>query len=83
MGNKIQRSETIEMDYSWFKDIPEHFKTQEMCDRVVEIGLTWVFDFVPEQFRTRALCVKAVERNIRYFDTIQDKFKTQEMCERD
>ena len=68
------------MDYSWFKDMPDDFKTQEMCDRVVEIGATWVFDFVPEEFRTRAVCVKAVERNIWFFNTIPDEFKTREMC---
>ena len=70
------------MDYSWFKDMPDAFKTQEMCNRVVEIGATWVFDFVPEEFRTRAVCVKAVERNIWFFNTIPDEFKTREMCER-
>ena len=80
MGIKIQRSET--MDYSWFKDMPEDFKTQKMCNRVVEIGSTWFFDFVPEQFRTRVLCVKVEERNIHHFDTIKDEFKTREMCER-
>ena len=48
-------------------DTPEDFKTQEMCDRVVDIGPTWAFDFVPEQYKTQVLCVKTAERNIHNF----------------
>ena len=41
------------MEDPWmFGFFPNKFKTQEMCDRLVEIGPDWVFKYVPDQFKT-------------------------------
>ena len=36
----------------WIREIPEHHKTQEMCDEAVEIELCSLA-FVPDRFKTR------------------------------
>ena len=42
--------------------VPECFKTQEMCDKAVDIHLS-VIQFVPEYFKTKVVCNKAFPKD--------------------
>ena len=61
------------------KDVPDHFKNQEMYDKVVP-GYPCLLEFVPDRFKTQEMCIKAVEVDPWQLKDIPDDFKTQEMC---
>ena len=42
------------------KYIPNHFKTQEMCEKVVE-NEPYSLKFVPDHFKTEKLCDQAIK----------------------
>ena len=42
--------------------VPECFKTQEMCDKAVDIHPS-VIQFVPEYFKTKVVCNKAFPKD--------------------
>ena len=39
--------------------VPNHFKTQEMCNDPMDIGPHYLA-FVPDSFKTQEMCTKAV-----------------------
>ena len=72
-----------EEEKDWLKD-PwllkfEHFKTQEMCNKVYEVGLVQLKD-VPDQCKTQGMCDKAVYVDPWSLRDIPDQCKMQEMC---
>ena len=59
--------------------IPNHFKTQGMCERTVEENL-WSLVYVPDQYKTQEMCEKAVKDEPYILKYVPDHFKTQKMC---
>ena len=59
----------------WIREIPRHFKTQDMCEEAV-----WIeprsLAFVPDRLKTQDLCIKAVRRNPYILDYVADYLKT-------
>lgn len=40
-----------------FEWIPDHFKTQEMCDKAVaEDDIIEIFNCIPDEFKTQEMC---------------------------
>ena len=65
---------------NWFKEVPEHLKTQEMCNKAVEKGPSWMLEYVPDHFVTQEMCNKAVQSKPWALEYVPDHFVTQEMC---
>ena len=63
------------------EDVPDHFKTQEMCKKVVEENPWWVKE-VLDHFKTQAMCERAVEEKPYTLEFVPDHLKTNEMCEK-
>ena len=61
--------------------VPDHLKTQEMCNQAVRNNPA-VFFLVPDRFKTQDLCIKAVEADPWQLKEISDYFKTQNMCDK-
>ena len=56
--------------------VPNHFRTQEMCERAVEENI-WSVVYVPDQYKTQEMCDKAVEEYLRLLKYVPDSFKKQ------
>ena len=63
----------------WIREIPEHLKTQEMCDEAVDME-PCSLAYVPYCFKTEEMCKEAVRREPYTLPYVPDHFKTQEMC---
>ena len=64
----------------WIITIPDHLKTQEMCDETVRMeprSLT----YVPNRFKTEEMYSEAVRRETYTLWCVPDHLKRQEMCE--
>ena len=59
--------------------IPDHLKTQEMCDKAVAHNPR-VLDYIPDKFKTQEMYIKAVEIDPLQLRHVCDEFKTQKMC---
>ena len=46
---------------NWIKEIPDHFKTQEMCNNAISISPDSWF-LVPDHFKTQEICIKDREK---------------------
>ena len=46
----------------WLKEIPEHFKTQEMCNETVA-QFPYALRYVPDHLKTQEMCNQAVRNN--------------------
>ena len=46
----------------WIREIPEHLKTQEMCDEAVGIEPRSLA-FIPDHLKIQGMCNEAVGRN--------------------
>ena len=44
-------------DRRWLKKVPDTFKTQGMCGKVVEVD-TFTLKFVPDHLKTQEMCEK-------------------------
>ena len=73
----IRRSKNA-YDRLSFHFIPDCFKTQRMCIKVVEEDPWWLKD-VPDKFKTQEIYDKAVRGDPRYLELIPVHFKTQQM----
>ena len=60
--------------------VPDYFKTQEMCKKVVE-EYPQQLEFVPDQY-TLEMCDDAVRMKTWLLKSIPDQFKTLEMCDK-
>ena len=58
--------------------VPDHFKTQEMCNQVVP-NRPWL-SFFPAQYITKEMCNEVMYALPKAFRWIPEHFKTQDMC---
>ena len=65
----------------WIREVPEHLKTQEMCNKAVA-GFSCALKYVPDYLKTQEMCNEAVRNNPYLLKHVSDHFKTQKMCER-
>ena len=61
--------------------IPDHLKTQGMCNKAVEKD-PYNLKYVPNQFKTRKMCEKAVEDDPETLKFVLNQYKAQWLCER-
>ena len=47
---------------NWFKEIPDQYKTQKMCNEAVQNDPE-MLEHVPDQYKTQKMCNEAVQRN--------------------
>ena len=59
-----------------FHRIPDHFKTQEMCIKTVEVD-PWQLEHVTDHFKTQEICNKAVRMDPQLLN-VPDWFVTQQ-----
>ena len=59
--------------------IPNHLKTQEMCDEAVDINPRSLA-YVPNHFKTQKMCNEAVRNKLCMLLFDPDRLRTQEMC---
>ena len=72
----------LEIIPAWVREIPEHLKMQEMCDKAVDMELCSLA-YVSYRFKTEEMCKEAVHREPYTLPYVHDHFnhfKTQEMC---
>ena len=63
-----------------FHHISDHFKTQEMCNKTVEVD-TWELKDVPNHFKTQEMCNKAVGYYLFSLQFVPDWFVTQQQID--
>ena len=61
--------------------VPDHFKTQEMCERAIE-DEPETLEYVPNHFKTQTMCERAIENEPYSLKFVPDHFKTQEICDK-
>ena len=66
---------------SMFFFIPDHLKTQEMCEKAVEKS-RWELNDVPDHFQTQEMWNEVIGMRPYMLDNVSDHFKIQEMCEK-
>ena len=64
---------------SWIITIPDHLKTQEMCNEVVHMK-PLSLAYVPDRFKTQEMCDEAVRNKPCMMFFVPEHFKTREMC---
>ena len=63
----------------WVIEIPDHLKTQEMCNEAVRIN-PLSLTYVPSH-QTQEMCDSAVREDPCRLEFVSNYFKTQEMCD--
>ena len=58
--------------------VPDQYKTQEICDKVVE-EVSWLLKYVPDNFKKQKMCNKAVKEGPWLQRYVPDNFKKQKM----
>ena len=71
----------IDINSLTLKDVPDHLKTPEMCQKAVEEDLHCL-EFVPDKFKTAEMCEKVVDIYPPALIYVPDALKTVEMCQR-
>ena len=61
--------------------VPDHFKTEGMCEGAVEKNQYTLRD-VPLHFRTQEMCIKAVEKYLYPLKFVSEHLKSKEMCDK-
>ena len=64
---------------SWIVTIPEHLKTQEICNEAIRTE-SLSLAYVPDHFITQEMCNEAVLNKLYMLLLVPDHFWTQEMC---
>ena len=64
---------------SWIREIPDHLRTQEMCNEALHIG-SYSLLYVPDQYETQQMSSELMHTRPTFVDLVSDHFKTQEMC---
>ena len=62
----------------WVREIPEHFKTQEMYNETVD-HFSYTLRYVPDHLKTQEMCKQAVRNSPAVFFLVPDRFKIQEL----
>ena len=63
----------------WLREIPEHLKTEEMCNEAVA-QFPYALYYVPDYLKTKEMCDDAVDNNPAVLFLVPDRFKTKGMC---
>ena len=71
MYNEVVRNNSYAL-----RHVPDHFKTQQMCERTVEI-VSWSLAYVPDHFKTQQMCERAVEKDLCLPEYVPNWFVTQ------
>ena len=58
---------------SWIVAIPDHLKTQEMCNEDVRIN-SLSLAYVPDHFKTQEMCIEAVKNKLCMLLFVPDLF---------
>ena len=70
-------------DGSWHvKNVPYHFKSQEMCEKAV-VKDPWGLYDVPDHFKTKRMHEKAIEKNPLCLEYVPDHFLRHDCLEDD
>ena len=77
----IEIPEAVTMYPLLLEDVPDHLKTQEMCDDAVSKG-PYNLKNVPGHLKTEKMCKKAVEDESETLEYVPNYFKTQKMCDK-
>ena len=64
-----------------FDSIPNQYKTQEMCDRVVFKG-TFIIVFCPGKYKTQRMCDEAAADSLAALKVIRNWFVTCKMIKK-
>ena len=56
--------------------VPDHFKTQEMCNKAVE-AVSWLLYYVHDCIKTQGMCNDAIQKRPRLLEYVPDWFVTQ------
>ena len=75
MCNKVVEKKTWML---W--DVPDHFKTQEMCNDVMRALPNAWFRRIPDRFKTQDMCKKALKKDPRMLKYVPDHFKAGLVC---
>ena len=62
----------------WIREVPEHLKTQEMCNEVVAQS-SYALRYVPDELKTQQMCNEAIRENPAVFFLVPEHLRTQEM----
>ena len=62
----------------WIREIPEHLKTQVMCNGAVAQS-SYALRYVPDELKTQEMCNEAIRENPAAFFLNPDDLKTEEM----
>ena len=60
---------------SWIVTIPDHLKTQEMCDEAVHTE-PLSLAYAPDCFETQEMCIEAVRNKVCMLLFVPDELKT-------
>ena len=63
-----------------FHRIPDHFKTQKMCIKAVEVD-PWQLKDVPDHYKTQEMCDKSMRDYLFSLQQVADWFVTQEQID--
>ena len=79
----IQRvyDEALRMKPRLLAFFPDHFKTEEMCNEVVEKDPNTIWHF-PVHLRMQEMFFKAVEKYLYPLKFVSDHLKSHEMCDK-
>ena len=62
----------------WKREVPEHFKTKEMCNETVRME-PYSLEFVPDRLKTEEMFKEVVRRDSYSLMYVSDHLKTQDM----
>ena len=80
-GVQEARNEEVSRDPRFLEFLPDHFKTQEMCIKALEVN-PWLLKYVPDNLKTRETNEKAVNIEPWLLAYVPNNLKTQEMCKK-
>ena len=63
----------------WLREIPEHLKTEEMCNKAMA-QFPYALYYVPDYLKTKKMCDDAIYNNPAVLFLILDRSKTKDMC---
>ena len=63
------------------RGVPDHLKTQQMCNKAVE-EYPWRLSDFPHHLKTQGMCEKTIEDESGTLEYVPNYFKVQRMCEK-
>ena len=81
---KVLRLESVVITmntWKWFIEIPDCFKTKNLCKKVVKEEID-MFKYVPNELKMQEICENAVREDLDMLEYVPKQLKTKEMCEK-